>query len=66
MITKQRHTELTGTYPFGHFRELMMNGVMDGSGSLMWGMGWGGLLAVVVAVLGIAALTKYLFFNSRH
>ncbi len=44
----------------------MMNGVMDGSGSLMWGMGWGGLLTVVVAVLGIAALTKYLFFNSRR
>ena len=44
----------------------MMNGMMDGSGSLMWGMGWGGLLAVVVAVLGIAALTKYLFFNCRR
>jgi hypothetical protein len=45
LITKQRHTELTGTYPFRHFKELMMNGVMDGSGSLTWGIGWGGLLA---------------------
>jgi hypothetical protein len=35
------------------------------NGGMMWGMGWGGLLGVVVVVLAIAALAKYLFFNSR-
>ena len=35
------------------------------SGGMMWSMGWAGLLVVVVVVLGIAALVKYLFFNSR-
>ena len=29
----------------------------------MWGMGIGGLLALVIAVLVIAALIKYLFFR---
>ncbi len=41
-----------------------MNGMMDGSG-MIWGMGWGGLLAVVLVVLGTAALAKYLFFDKR-
>lgn len=30
---------------------------------MMWGMGFGGLLALVVAVLVIAALVKYVFFR---
>ena len=42
-----------------------MNGTMDGGGSMMWGMGWGGLLIVVLVVLGVAALAKYVFFNKR-
>lgn len=32
-------------------------------GMMMWGMGIGGLLALVIAVLVIAALIKYLFFR---
>ncbi len=32
-------------------------------GGMMWGMGLGGLLALVIAVLLIAALVKYLFFR---
>lgn len=43
-----------------------MNGIVDGSGSMMWGMGWGGLLIVVLVVLGVAALAKYVFFNNRR
>jgi len=43
-----------------------MNGIVDGSGSMMWGMGWGGLLVVVLVVLGVAALAKYLFINKRR
>lgn len=42
-----------------------MNGIMGGSGTMMWGMGWGGLLVVVLVVLGVAALAKYVFFNKR-
>ena len=41
-----------------------MNGMMGG-GSMMWGMGFTGLLVFVLAVLGVAALVKYLFFNKR-
>ena len=43
-----------------------MNGIMDGSGSMMWGMGWSGLLIVVLVGLGVAALAKYLFFSKRQ
>ncbi len=44
-----------------------MYGMMDGSGSFMWGMGWGGgLLVAVLVVLGVAALAKYVFFNNRR
>ena len=43
-----------------------MYGTADGSGSMMWGMGWGGLLVVVLVVLGVAALAKYLFFNNSR
>ena len=41
-----------------------MNGWMDGS-SMMWGMGTGGLLGLLVCALVIAALAKYLFFDNR-
>jgi hypothetical protein len=43
----------------------MMNGTMNGD-SVMWGMGSGGLLTLVVVVLAAAALAKYLFFNKRQ
>ncbi len=43
-----------------------MYGIMDGSSSVMWGMGWGGLLVVVLVVLAVAALAKYLLFNNRQ
>jgi hypothetical protein len=50
---------------------MMMNEMMDGSGSMMWvtglwGMGWGGLLVAGVVVLGIAVLAKYLVFDNRR
>lgn len=43
----------------------MMQGMMgDGTmGGMIWGMGLFGLLAVVLLLLGIAALAKYLFFR---
>lgn len=41
----------------------MMNGMM--SGDMMWGMGFFGLLILFLLVLGVGALIKYLFFNSR-
>lgn len=43
-----------------------MSGIMDGTGSMMWGMGLSGLLIVVLVVLGVAALSKYLFFNGKR
>lgn len=43
----------------------MMNGTMNG-GSLMWGMGSGGLLTLMLVVLGVAALAIYLSFNKRQ
>ena len=42
-----------------------MNGMMNGS-AWMGGMGWGGLLGVVLLVLAVAALIKYLFFNTKR
>ncbi len=37
--------------------------MMEGtSGMMMWGMSFAWLLAVLVLVLGAAALVKYLFF----
>lgn len=39
---------------------------MKGSGTMMGGMGWGGLLVVALLVLGVAALIKYLFFNTKR
>jgi hypothetical protein len=38
----------------------MMHNMMDGG---MWGMGIGGLIALVVVALIIAALVKYVFFR---
>ena len=40
-----------------NMRQHMMNGGM------MWGMGIGGLIALVVVALVIAALVKYVFFR---
>ena len=41
-----------------------MNSQMP-DGSMMWGMGTGGLLGLLVCALVIAALAKYLFFDNR-
>lgn len=42
------------------------NGMMDGMGTMMWGMGLGGLLIAIVLVLAAGALVKYLFFSGHH
>jgi hypothetical protein len=39
----------------------MMQHMMDGG--MMWGMGLGGLIALILPVLIIAALVKYVFFS---
>lgn len=39
----------------------MMDGMMNMMGGMGWGMGFIGLLVIVLLVLGIAALVKYLF-----
>jgi hypothetical protein len=39
---------------------VMMDRMMDGMG---WGMGAGGLIALVLLALVIAALVKYVFFR---
>jgi hypothetical protein len=41
---------------------MMMEGM---NGTMMFGMGLVWLLAVLVLVLGVAALVKYLFFSGR-
>jgi hypothetical protein len=42
----------------------MMHDMMgDWSGGMMWGMGFFGLLVLIVLVLVIAALAKYVFFR---
>ena len=38
-------------------RDMMMDGGM------MWGMGFIGLLVILVLVLGVVALAKYVFFR---
>lgn len=35
------------------------------NGMMMWGMGFVWLLAVLVLVLGVAALVKYLFLSGK-
>jgi hypothetical protein len=47
-------------------REMTMNGIMNGNGSMMWGMGSWGILILVLVVLGVAALAKYLFSNNKR
>jgi hypothetical protein len=42
----------------------MMQGMMD-SNDMMWGMGLGGLIALILLILIIAALVKYVFFDER-
>ena len=37
--------------------------MMDGTGSIMWGMGWGGIVVTVLVALAIAALVKYVFLS---
>jgi hypothetical protein len=39
----------------------VMQNMMDGG--TMWGMGLGGLIALIILVLVIAALVKYVFFR---
>ena len=39
----------------------MMQQMMDGG--MMWGMGLGGLIALIILILVIAALVKYVFFR---
>jgi hypothetical protein len=39
----------------------MMQNIMDGG--MMWGTGIGGLIALILLVLIIAALVKYVFFR---
>ena len=38
-----------------------MQQMMDGG--MMWGMGLGGLIVLVLVILAIAALVKYVFFR---
>jgi hypothetical protein len=40
-------------------KQMMAHGMMDG-GTMMWGIGFIGLLAVIVPILLAAALVKYL------
>ncbi|MFN0193150.1 MAG: hypothetical protein ACKVP5_14425 [Aestuariivirga sp.] len=42
-----------------------MNVNADGN-AMMWGMGWGGALFLVLLILCVAALAKYLFFGKRQ
>jgi hypothetical protein len=39
----------------------MMQHMMDGG--MMWGMGLGGLIALIILILVIAALVKYVFYR---
>ena len=43
----------------------MMNGMMEGMGWMMGGMGLVALLLLVILLLGIAALVKYLRSGGR-
>ena len=33
---------------------------------MMWGMGWGGALFIVLLILCVAVFAKYLFFGKRQ
>lgn len=39
--------------------------MMEGMGTMGWGMGWFGLLVLVFVILGIAALVKYLMSGGK-
>jgi hypothetical protein len=41
----------------------MMNDMMNMMGGMHWGMAVIGVLVLILLILGIAALTKYLFFK---
>jgi hypothetical protein len=41
---------------FQHMQQMM-------DGGMMWGMGFGGLIALILLILVIAALVKYVFFR---
>jgi hypothetical protein len=41
------------------------NAMMNGMGSMGWGMGLLGLLILILLVLGIAALVKYLMSGPK-
>jgi len=41
------------------------DGMMEGMSGMMWGMGFFGLLTLVLVILLAAALIKYLFFNKQ-
>ena len=42
----------------------MMDTMQDMMGNgMMWGMGLGGLIVLIIGVLAIAALVKYVFFR---
>lgn len=43
-----------------------MDGAMNGGGSMIGGMGWGGFLGFALLTLAAAALIKYLFFNTKR
>ena len=43
-----------------------MENMMNGSGTMMWGMGAIGLLIVILIVLAIAALVKYIASGRRE
>ena len=44
----------------------MMNGMMEGGGAMMWGMGLLWLLVIIVLLLAAAALVKYLLSGRRR
>lgn len=45
---------------------MMMEGMMNASGGMMWGMGLLGLLVLVILLLAAAALIKYLFVGGSR
>jgi hypothetical protein len=52
----QRLFWVSRSHMFQHMRQMM-------DGGMMWGMGFGGLIALILLILVIAALVKYVFFR---